>query len=313
VEKLTLLKTVLGPYYRSGDEYLFDCLYCGHPKKKLSINLEKNKFKCWVCDKSGGKIVYLIKRFGTLEQLNEWKKLNNIVDFSDIENKLNQLFEKDIPPPRTVLELPPEFISLANENLPLSSLSPLTYLKKRRIYKRDIIRWKMGYCPEGEFRGRIIIPSFDCEGNVNYFIARSYDRAPKKYLNPSVAKNNIIFNELNIDFEKPVTIVEGVFDAVVVGRSAIPLLGSSLKESAFLFQKIVEYKPVVYLALDPDVSFKEEGIIKSLLKYSIETYKIDISNFKDVGEMTQEQFRIEKECAKAITSSLSLLFSGIKI
>ena len=312
MEKLILLKAVFGSYYRSGNEYLFDCLYCGHPKKKLSINLEKNKFKCWVCDKSGNKIIHLVKRFGTLEQLDKWRKLNNIIDFSDMENKLNQLFQKEKPRVRIMLDLPEEFVSLVNENLPLSSLSPMTYLKRRRIYKRDIIRWKMGYCATGEFRGRIIIPSFDCDGNVNYFIARSYDKGPKKYLNPSVAKNNIIFNELNVDFEKPITIVEGVFDAVVAGFNAIPLLGSSLRESTYLFQKIVEHKPVVYVALDPDVSYKEEKIVENLLKYGVKTYKIDVSGFKDVGEMTKEEFRIEKERATSITSGLSLMFSGIK-
>ncbi len=312
MEKLKLLKEVLGSYYRSGDEVLFNCGYCGHPKKKLSVNLGKNKFKCWVCDKSGSKIIYLIKRFGTIEHLDAWKRLNNIVDFSDIESKLNELFKKGGSIRRPTLNLPKEFVSLTDTDLPLSSLGPISYLKKRRVYTKDIVRWKIGYCPSGEYSGRLIIPSFDINGDVNYFIARSYNKGQKKYLNPSVAKNEIIFNELNINFFKPVTIVEGVFDAIVGGTNTIPLLGSTLKEGSYLFQKIVEHKPLIYLALDPDVSYKEEKIIKNFLKYGIKVFKIDVGAFKDVGEMTKEQFQIKKENATPITSDLSLLFAGIK-
>jgi uncharacterized membrane protein len=45
-----------------------------------------------------------------------------------------------------------------------------------------------------------------------------------KYKNPPVSKNVIMF-ENQINWNEPITLVEGVFDAMAVKRNAIPLLG----------------------------------------------------------------------------------------
>jgi len=312
VTKIGLLQDVLGHGYRSGEEHLFVCPFCDHHKKKLSINLKKNKFKCWVCDSSGNSLLYLFKRFGNIQQLAEWKKLNNITDFSEMGDKLDHLFDKPEEKILPKLRLPKGFISLANKGLPLSCVGAKSYLKKRRIDKKDILYWKIGYCPKGEYAGRLIIPSFDLDGNINYFIARSYNGDWKKYLNPEVPKSEIIFNELYVDFTKPVTLVEGVFDAIVAGENSIPILGSTLREDSRLFQKIIENNSTIYMALDPDATNKTNSIIEKLLRYGLKVYIIDVSGFKDVGEMTKEEFATRKENAKQITDNLSLLFTNVK-
>ena len=168
--KISLLRDVLGQSYSSGEEHIFTCPFCDHHKKKLSVNLKKDKFKCWVCDTRGNSLLYLFKRYGNVQQLVEWKKLNNITDFSEVDDRLEHLFDnpEEITPPR--LNLPKEFISLVNNSLPLSSAAAKSYLNKRQINKKDILYWKIGYCSKGQYAGRIIIPSFDMKGNVNYFI-----------------------------------------------------------------------------------------------------------------------------------------------
>ena len=88
--------------------------------------------------------------------------------------------------------------------------------KGRDIMKEkrsDIQLWKIGYCPKGKYGGRIIIPSFNNNGRINYFISRSYVGHQRKYLNPSASKD-FIFNELFIDWDEPVVLVEGVFDSI---------------------------------------------------------------------------------------------------
>ena len=312
MSKVQILKEVLGSYYLSGDEYIFHCPFCDHYKKKLSINLKKNKFKCWVCDTSGNSLLYLFKKYGNVQQLFEWKKLNNITDFSEMDDKLDHLFDEPEKKILPKLRLPTGFISLVNKGLPLSSTSAKSYLKKRRIDKRDILYWKIGYCPKGQYVGRLIIPSFDLDGNVNYFIARSYSGNWKKYLNPEVPKGEIIFNELCVDFTKPAILVEGVFDAIVAGENSIPILGSTLREDSRLFQKIIENNSTVYMALDPDAINKTNSIIEKLLRYGLKVYIIDIGGFKDVGEMTKEEFATRKENATQIADNLSLLFTNVK-
>ena len=94
---------------------------------------------------------------------------------------------------------------------------------------------------------------------------------------------------------------EGVFDAIVAGN-AIPLLGSTLPETSRLFQEIAKHDTPIYIALDPDAEKKAKELIKQMLKYGIEIYKIDVSGFQDVGSMTKQEFLERKNSALPITS-----------
>jgi hypothetical protein len=87
-----------------------------------------------------------------------------------------------------------------------------------------------------------------------------------KYLNPPVSKN-VVFNELFVDWDEPVILVEGLFDAIVAGQNAIPILGSTLREQSKLFQAIVINDSPVYLALDEDAKKKQDYIVKLFFKY----------------------------------------------
>lgn len=203
------------------------------------------------------------------------------------------------------LELPAEFVSLANKNLPLSANRPLRYLKERGIVREDIVRWKIGFCYDGEYGGRIIIPSFGKSGYPNYFIARSYVGHRMKYKNPHSSKN-VVFNDLFTNWSNDLTIVEGIFDAINAGN-AVPILGSTLREDSDLLRKIVRNDTPCYIALDPDAIGKERKIIEMLLRYDVELYKIDVSGYEDIGEMPKEIFQERKANAKFIDRDNYLL------
>jgi hypothetical protein len=196
------------------------------------------------------------------------------------------------------LELPPEFVSLANKNLPLSANRPLRYLKERGILREDIVRWKIGFCYDGEYGGRIIIPSFGTSGYPNYFIARSYVGHGMKYKNPQASKN-VVFNDLFTNWNNDLVIVEGIFDAINAGN-AVPILGSTLREDSDLLRKIVRNDTPCYIALDPDAAEKERRIIQTLLRYDVELHKIDVSGYEDVGVMPREVFNERKASATII-------------
>tara|TARA_R100000005_G_scaffold54988_1_gene27258 strand:+ start:981 stop:1922 length:942 start_codon:yes stop_codon:yes gene_type:complete len=298
-KKLKILTSVLGNYYKSSSEMLFYCPRCEHHKRKLSLNIEKNVFKCWVCDYKGKDIYRIIKRYGEYNQKQDWKALTNTVD---VENFTTQLFDVEHRTKKNKISLPDRFVSLVNKKLPPTSLYALNYLSSRHIGKSEIARWKIGYCDEGEFAGRIIIPSFDMQGDVNYFIARSYDRDWPKYLNPQNVDKNIIFNELFLDFEDDLVLVEGVFDAIVAGPNSVPILGSTLREGHELVQKIIQNDTTVYMGLDSDAKTKELQIIKLFLKYDIEVYKIDTSGYDDIAEMPRPVFRERKQNATLVNN-----------
>ena len=301
--KTAIIREVFGDCYGSGSEMLFHCPKCEHHKHKLSINIEKDCWKCWVCDWSGRNLTKIVRRYGDVYNKKKWSELVNKVELASFEEKMFAEVEEE---PEQRVELPKEFQSLANKSVPRSAGPALRYLRERGIKKDDIIRWKIGYCPHGDFAKRIIIPSFSLNGHSNYFIARSYDGHWKRYLNPK-ASRNIVFNHLFLDFEDDLTIVEGAFDAIVAGPNAVPLLGSTLRESSRLFQEIVRNDTTVYMALDPDARKKEDKIMGLLLKYGIEVYKVSLNEYNDVGEMSQEIFRKRKEKSPLVKDKIYLL------
>ena len=284
-EKLKILTSFLGPYTRSGGEVLFSCPFCKHHKKKLSVNIHKNVFKCWICDANGKSLSKLVRKFGNTDARFKWSKFEDRIEIGDFDN----LFEDQKPELEVLINLPANFVSLANKSLPITAKGPLKYLSERGITKKDILRWKIGYCSDGEYANRVIIPSFNKDGYVNYFVARSWIDEFPRYKNPQASKN-IIFNELFVDWTKPIILTEGVFDAVKAGN-AIPLLGSTMKENSKVFQEIVKREIPVYLALDPDAQKKQDWITEMLLSYDVPVYSVDVSGYKDVGEMEPEIFQ----------------------
>ena len=205
------------------------------------------------------------------------------------------------------VEFPPQFLSLASKNLPATAKFAYRYLRGRGVTDDDIVRWKIGYCFDGEYRNRIVIPSFDDDGDINYFAARSYNGDSYKYKNPRASKN-IIFNELFVDWSADLTIVEGAFDAIVAGN-AVPILGSTLRKDSRLLRKIVLNDTPIYLALDPDAIEKERRLIQMLLTYDIELYKINILGYEDVGAMSKEDFVKRKKEASFIDGDNYLLLN----
>ena len=290
-EKLRILNEILGQGRRSNEERIFHCPYCDHHKPKLSINIKKNVFKCWVCDSRGPNIYHLVRRFGSYKHRQAWLQFEEDIVYPAFE----ELFGEKVEEEQTT-SLPEEYISLANKKLPPTGFMARKYLKERDITKKDIIWWKIGYCSSGEYENRIIVPSFNEDGNVNYFISRTYNEGYPKYKNPPVDRD-VVFNDLFIDWTSDITLVEGVFDAIVAGSNSIPLLGSTLRMDSRLFQKIVKNDASVYIALDPDAEKKSLQIIKNLLTYDIELYKVNIYPYKDVGEMPRPEFEERKKKA----------------
>ena len=127
-----------------------------------------------------------------------------------------------------------------------------------------------------------------------------------KYKNPKVSRD-IIFNELDVDWDSDVVLTEGVFDAIVAGN-AVPILGSTLRADSRLIQKIVYNDTPVYIALDRDAKKKENKLIEKFLEYGIEIYKIDTTAYDDVGAMPKANFLHLKKKATLINSDNYLLY-----
>jgi hypothetical protein len=240
-----LLESVLGRGLdKTNGDVWFSCPYCHHPKPKLSVNTINQKWQCWVCGKKGRKLVNILKSIGA--SYNKIKELGKLV--GDIDTRSFTKYQQ-------LLSLPLEYIPILDGNMKSPDYrNAVRYLKNRGIKKYDILRYSIGYCESGEYGGMIIIPSYDANGELNYFTARSFYDVSFKHKNPQVSKD-IIGYDLLVNWNEPVNIVEGPFDALAVGENAIPLFGKLIQNA--LKHKILQSRVSrINLLLDSDARAK---------------------------------------------------------
>ena len=128
----------------------------------------------------------------------------------------------------------------------------------------------------------MIIPSYDASGELNYFVGRSIYKDGMKYKNPPVSKDVIGF-ELFINWDEPLILCEGVFDAIAVKRNAIPLFGKTIPKK--LMKKIYEKQvKTIYILLDSDAYWDSIKMTDVLMRNGIDVQLIRLKD-KDPSEM----------------------------
>jgi len=273
---ILLLQEILGPYKRfsSGENY-FQCPFCHSPKRKFAINEHNLKWHCWQCGSRGTHVIWLLKNLNlSKEQINRFKRELDDVDISTF---------KDIPHSTDYrLSLPPEYKPLWVHGNSYAYIHALSYLKSRGITPFDVLRYRLGFCEEGKFSGRIVLPSYDNVGNLNYFTARTFYDSSLKYKNPPTTKNVVAFENM-IDWSEQIILCEGLFDAMAIRRNAIPLLGKTLPSKVEL--ALLEHKVKhVTVFLDADARSDALEIETKLKQYGINVTQV-VSDKKDPSDM----------------------------
>ena len=290
---------------RARDNFAFHCPFCNHRKPKLEINMHtneegKNFWECWVCQTRGQSIRSLLRQLKTpRDQASEILKY--LPKGTNIEYK--QL---------SIIELPKEFKPL----IAATSTSVIANTIKKYLYARgltdiDFIKYNIGYCTSGEYGGRVVIPSYNGSNQLNYFVARTYDGNYFKYKNPEASKDIIFFENL-INWNVPIILCEGVFDAMAIKRNAIPILGKSISTS--LYRKIITSKVKdIYVALDDDAKDRALQIGEKFLNQGKRVFIVNLLD-KDPSEMGFKAFTEHIQTAKELDiSSLMMHLSLIHI
>ena len=273
---ITLLESVMGRgKINSNDNVAFHCPFCHHNKKKMEVNIVTQYWHCWVCNAAGRKLAVLFRKLNV--QREKISKLISLLD--DVEYKPSKT-TTDTP----VLQLPEGYRPL----WVLQEMSPefrnaIHYLKKRSIGIHDILKYRIGYCRKGPYKGKIIIPSYDANGSLNYFVARAYyDEDKFKHKNPPASKDIVGF-ELHINWNMPIILVEGAFDAIAIKRNCIPLFGKTISNT--LKKRIVE-KGVkdIYICLDLDARKQALETAQYFMSNGLNVYFVDITG-KDPSDL----------------------------
>ncbi len=113
-EKLKLLKNAFGRCWSNGTEHLFHCPKCKHHKRKLSINVDKGVFKCWICDYSGTKVSQLVRRYAP-SYYADYRQLEGEIDIA----KYDTIFAENAPEPPQIIDLPNNFQTLTGKHTPV--------------------------------------------------------------------------------------------------------------------------------------------------------------------------------------------------
>jgi DNA primase len=279
---VNLVNSVLGTGKRTArGNQAYTCPFCHHHKPKLEVNFTENNqgnnpWQCWVCGKRGKTIKSLFKQVQV-----------DATYFQELGKLVKNVTIEDTEIVHSILELPKEFKTFIH-NKDLTARHALVYLKKRNISNQDILKYNIGYCDSGPYNNMIVIPSYDNNGKLNYFTARSFEKDPfTKYRNPETSRDIIPF-ELFINWDLPIILCEGPFDAIAIKRNAIPLFGKNIQSN--LMKKIVTSKvQKIYIALDTDALKQALGFCEQLLDIGKEVYLVEMQG-KDPSEMGFENF-----------------------
>lgn len=273
-------------------------------KYNLEVNLLLGKYQCWKCSDSHGtkgNLGSLIRKYGGITLYKEYKSEINAI----IKAKLYNLEEHSelakVAIEKPLLKLPKTFKKIDLSKYCKQSVRE--YLEKRNIDQSIIDKFNIGYTEwEEEDKSmsyRLIIPSYDEFGNLNYYVGRDFLPAKEsekfrrtKYKNADGNKKEIIFQESLIDFDADIILVEGAIDCIY-GPNTISMLGKALDKESYLYKSLREKaNGRIIICLDSDTLISETKKIYSLLNYGRlkdKIWYIRMDEYKDFGEAYENE------------------------
>ncbi len=289
-----------GGYDSHISQYQFNCPACaaekGFPDNKynLEVSFKRMKYNCWSCGESNGtrgNLSKLIKKYGNSNLLREYRselsaiKESKLYDISAYNEEFSSIEDKSITLPKTFKKI--NIKSCNDRRLK-------EYLNKRKISQDIVDKFNLGYTSydeeESSMRNRLIIPSYDQYGDLNYWTARDFTNNSKrvKYKNVDADRKQIIFQESLINWDADIYLVEGVIDCLYFPNT-IALMSKVLKKDSLLFQTLIKKcNANIIVILDGDTDIIETKKIYSILNVGRMRNKIKyvrLDKYKDFGEI----------------------------
>ena len=278
---VNLLNRVLksqGQQLTKENEYMWWSPFVNHHKPKLQVNIKNGKWHCWVSGQGGHNLFQLFKKVKATKK--QYQELNELSDNFSFEYVPTKQENKEV-------KLPDEYKPMWTKSNSPTYKHALKYLQSRGVSQDDMIKYSIGYCEDGLYSNRIIIPSYDNEGQLNFFIGRDIFDSKLKYRNSPTPKDIIGF-ELFVNWQEPILLVEGALDAITSKVNSIPLFGKTIMNN--LKRKILEKKvKTLYVALDNDAVKDSMKIVEELMNEGIKVHMIKLTE-KDPNDIGYEKF-----------------------
>jgi DNA primase len=312
---------------KKGKDYVCVCPFHNDHSPSMSISVSRQIYKCFACGE-GGNVFTFVQNYEKVSFVEAVKIVAEKIDYhlkNDISVQRVDKHKKE----HDILNLATMFFQ---NNLNTSSgIEAKKYLKDRKIDEKIINDFQIGLALDGKddlfkllhskgysadlleslglvtivndqvydfFKGRVVFPILDIEGNVVGFSARIYrgEKDTSKYVN---TKETLIFTKGNNLFnyykargpskkEKQIIIVEGQMDAIRVYSSGIEnvvaLGGTALTQNQINLIKRLNVK--VILCLDGDSAGEKATLVNGdlLTKNDINVQVVRLSDYKDPDE-----------------------------
>lgn len=292
-----------GSYDKTITQYQFNCPHCAEEKGyvdnkyNLEISFSLGKFHCWSCG-IAGPISSIIKSKGGKELYEEYFRIISDIKESKYYN-LDMFKDNGDMFSEQYIKLPKTFTKIDLNGKIDKQLKE--YLEKRKITQDIIDYYNIGrttWEDEYAWRNRIIFPSYNSAGDLNYFVGRTYKANDKriKYKNCDADKSKIVLHEDKIQWDADIFLVEGAIDCIYYPNT-ISMLGKYLTNKMELFNKLKERSNAkIVICLDGDTELNETKSIFSLLNTGRLAGKIyyirlgtDELPWKDFGEVFEDK------------------------
>ena len=267
-----------GQKLKKQNEYMYWSPFVSHHKPKLQINIITGKWHCWVSNAGGHNLFQLFKKLNATQE--QFRELRGIVDETSYGYESKEVKKNG------KVELPKEFLSLVYKHPSPVYKNAMMYLQRRGITYEDILKYNIGYCDQGLYTNRVIIPSYSEDGQLNFFVGRDIFESKMKYRDSPTPKDVVGF-ELFINWDEPIVLCEGPFDAIAIKRNAIPLFGKTILSN--LKRKIIKKKvKQVYISLDRDAILDSIKMVEDFMKNDIDVYFVNLPE-KDPSDLGFEK------------------------
>ncbi len=298
---------------RSGGNLVCLCPHCDKTKLWVLIvdrdDIRSPAWQCFGCDDRGRTAMSLVRKmedcdtFHALELISKFQKGNEpLID-------LRRLVEERLIGDIEVWSADAARVPLPDEFIPVPHGAKRSdmprYFKDRGIGPKKAIRYGLGWCDDGYFANRLVVP-VKRDGEVDFFVARYMKAKPpdgvKKTLYPKGAKpGRHLFNYDRARYCDTIRIVEGVLDAIHLGRSAVATFGTSLSQYQLELLMRTSAREIIIM-WDRDAIDKARELADRLADlWSIRV--VELPDARDPDEHTLEDLKEMERASPALDTS----------
>lgn len=258
-------------------ELNFHCPFCTDRRWRFFWNRYSGKAYCHNCEFQGSIFGFLSKFLGiSYDEAQEMVESESGTGY----------YKRAIPKEKVSIDYPPFFRKL---ELPVGQDSKpfWDYVRNtRELPLTTILAYNLGYCRNGKFGGRVVVPVFWNDTLVNW-VARTIlpvGKDGKKVLTPQFNnQSKYLFNLDKLWGKEQIVLVEGPFDMLKIPDIAVASFGKRLHDEQFLLLKKSGAKHIV-VAYDNDAKKETYNTAKKLSEM-FRVSVVDMPEGQDPGSL----------------------------